>query len=81
MTFELLGKIMRKHNIPTNVHLLSDSGWEGDETEMDGIFFNKEKNELVFTQGYETYLRRYTTEKGWLHIWSNRNNEQDLKGE
>ena len=50
MTFELLSKIMKENDIPKNVKLLSDSGWECSETEMNGIYYNRNKNEMIFTQ-------------------------------
>lgn len=50
MTFELLAKIMAQNSVPSDVKLMSDSGWECDATEMDGIFFNRKENILVFTQ-------------------------------
>lgn len=61
MTFEKLKKIINKYNIPENVHLLSDSGWECDETEMCGIYYNKKQNVIIFTQKvseYEKYDKR-----------------------
>lgn len=51
MTFQMLEEIMVQNNIPKDVHLMSDSGWECDATEMDGIYYNKSRNLLVFTQG------------------------------
>ena len=53
MTFEKLKEMIEKYNIPSNVKLLSDSGWECDETEMDGVFYNEVENHIVFTQYYE----------------------------
>lgn len=50
MTFELLSEIIQKNNIPADVHLLSDSGWECSETEMDGVWYNKKENIITFTQ-------------------------------
>lgn len=50
MTLEKLSEIMKEHNIPGDVRLMSDSGWECDATDMDGIFYNKKENILVFTQ-------------------------------
>ena len=50
MTFDILQKIIKKNNIPRNVHLTSDSGWECNATEMDGIYYNQSINEIVFTQ-------------------------------
>ena len=55
MTFEQLNKIIKENNIPENVHLLSDSGWECDATEMDGVYYNKNENVIVFTQDYDEY--------------------------
>lgn len=50
MTFELLKKIIEKNNIPEDVTMRSNSGWEVDETEMDGIWYRKEDNVIHFTQ-------------------------------
>lgn len=50
MTFEKLSKIIEKYNIPKDVVLLSDSGWECSETEMQGVFYNREENKIIFTQ-------------------------------
>lgn len=57
MTMELLEQVLRENNIPKDAHFLSDSGWECDPTEMDGIFYNKQNNLIVFTQSgiYEDY--------------------------
>lgn len=59
MTFEKLKELIEKYNIPNNVKLLSDSGWELSETEMDGIFYNQKENHIVFTQNPDErgYLR------------------------
>lgn len=51
MTFELLNKIIDKYNIPHNVHFMSDSEWECNATEMNGIWYNRKENILIFTQG------------------------------
>lgn len=51
MTFEKLNALIDKYNIPSNVRMMSDSGWECDATDMDGVYYNKEQNILVFTQG------------------------------
>lgn len=50
MTFELLNKIIEENNIPQDVHLMSDSGWEYDETEINGVYYNRKENVLIFTQ-------------------------------
>lgn len=48
---ELLERIIKENNIPKDVHFMSDSGWECDPTEMDGVFYNRQSNTIVFTQG------------------------------
>lgn len=50
MTLDILNKVIKENNIPKDVHLLSDSGWECDPTEMDGIFYHRGSNTIVFTQ-------------------------------
>jgi hypothetical protein len=55
MTLGKLKEILEKNNIPDNAILMSDSGWECDATDMNGIYYNKEKNIVVFTQGYDEY--------------------------
>lgn len=62
MTYDKLTKIIEKYNIPKDVHLMSDSGWECNETEMNGILYNEEKNIIVFKQD-TIYLEEYY--KNW----------------
>ena len=57
MTFEKLSKLIEKYNIPKNVHLLSDSGWECWESEMCGVYYNREENIIIFTQNISKYER------------------------
>ena len=57
MTFAELNKIIEENNIPHDVKLMSDSGWECGATDMDGVYYNREKNEIVFTQ--KTMQRDY----------------------
>lgn len=64
MTMEILERIMKENNIPKDVHLMSDSEWECDPTEMDGIFYNRQSNTIVFTQGGLTE-RRYEESEEW----------------
>ena len=60
MTFAELNKIIEENNIPHDVKLMSDSGWECSATDMDGVYYNREKNEIVFTQ--KTMMRDYDDE-------------------
>lgn len=64
MTFNKLQKLINDNNIPHDVHLVSDSGWECDATEMNGVYYNEDKNVIVFTQGYVKY-DDYFGKKGW----------------
>lgn len=50
MTFEKLHQIIEENNIPHDVELQSDSGWECYETEMYGVYYDTEENRLIFTQ-------------------------------
>ena len=50
MTIGELKELIKEHNIPDDTLMLSDSGWECDETDMDGFYYNAEKKILVFTQ-------------------------------
>lgn len=56
MTFQELTELIEKYDIPRGVHLMSNSGWECCATEMDGVFYNREANEIHFTQGF---LKQY----------------------
>ena len=51
MTFVTLKEIIDKNKIPDNVLLLSHSGWECSATDVNGIWYCKDKNVIVFTQG------------------------------
>lgn len=55
MTFEKLQQIIEENNIPHDVELQSDSGWECYETEMDGVYYDTEENRLIFTQVGNVY--------------------------
>ena len=62
MTYNLLSEIMNQYNIPGNVHFMSDSGWECDATEMNGIYYNRKTNTIVFTQ---VYAKKYSDSDEW----------------
>lgn len=52
MTVDIFKRILKENNIPDDVRLMSDSGWECDATEMDGVYYHRKTNTIVFTQGY-----------------------------
>ena len=50
MKLNKLLELINKHNIHDNVLLRSDSGWECGATDMDGAYYNRKLNVIVFTQ-------------------------------
>ena len=52
MTLEKLNDICKRNNIPDNVHLYANTGWECCETEIDGVYYNDKLNAIVFQQQY-----------------------------
>lgn len=70
MTFSTLHKLLVKHAIPADVKLMSDSGWECNATDMDGIWYNRKENILVFTQEGDMYDYHYTENEDWKLIHS-----------
>ena len=50
MTVELFTKLVQKYNISPDCKMMSDSGWECNETEMDGTYYSREANQIIFTQ-------------------------------
>lgn len=79
MTYELLTKIIEENHIPKNVKLMSDSGWECSETAMDGIYYNKEENTLIFTQEGDKYDGWHLKE-GWICIYGKLKEFKDKNG-
>lgn len=68
MTFDILQKVIKENKIPTNVQLVSDSGWECDATEIDGAYYNKAENKIVFTQ-QPWSGNNYQTSPDWERIY------------
>lgn len=78
MTFELLNKIISDNNIPHDVVLQSDSGWECCETETDGVLYNRSTNTIIFTQQGDYFDYRYFENDDWeLLNHSKGENEND----
>ena len=67
MTFTQLQKIIKKNHIPEDVRLLSDSGWEMDATDMEGIYYNEDRHCIVFTQGFPGEIK-YNKTNGWIKL-------------
>ena len=65
MTMELLEQIIEENNIPKNVNFMSDSGWECNPTEMNGVlFYNRQSNTIISTQS-GTSDREYEASEDW----------------
>ena len=59
MTFAILKQVIEENNIPEDVQLMSDSGWECCATRMDGVYYNESANLIVFTQCPSKYDDEY----------------------
>lgn len=70
MTVGKFAQIIKENNIPEDAVMLSDSGWECSATDMDGIYYNKETNELVFTQCGDKYEHHYYNKPEWKLLYS-----------
>lgn len=70
MTVGELAQIVKENNIPEDAVMLSDSGWECSASDMDGVYYNKETNELVFTQNGDKYERYYYNKPEWKLLYS-----------
>lgn len=68
MTFCQLRSIIKDNNIPEDVRFMSDSGWECDATDMDGIYYQESTNTIVFTQSISEY-EKYSSEPGWKALY------------
>lgn len=69
MTFNILNQIIEENDIPKDVHLQSDSGWECSETEMDGVWYNRSTNTIIFTQDGDEY-DNYADKADWECLFS-----------
>lgn len=53
MTLGKMLHILQENNVPKSARLMSNSGWECCATDMDGIYYSKKLNIVIFTQGTE----------------------------
>ena len=79
MIFEELESIITRNNIPKNVRLLSDSGWECWATEMDGVYYDENNNTLIFTQNISKYNEYFNNIKCVGGKFDKFTNAEDLK--
>jgi len=70
MTYKELSELIKEYDIPEDVKLKSDSGWEVDATDMDGVFHNPDKNLIVFTMCPEDTRRGYYDKAPWVKLES-----------
>lgn len=70
MKFYNLVDLIDKFGIPDDVKLKSDSGWECGATEMNGVFYNKKENVIVFTQSNGASSDEYYG-KDWVCLTEN----------
>lgn len=64
MNLNKLLELIKEYDIPEDVKLLSDSGWECGSSEMDGLYYNRNENVLVFTQ-YIDVCDSYHKHRDW----------------
>lgn len=67
MTLKQLNNLCFKYNICDEVILTSDSGWECCATEMNGVYYNKKENIIVFTQEFSKH-DDYYNDKDWIEL-------------
>lgn len=65
MTVGELFNILKQNDIPNNAVLMSDSGWECWASDMDGVYYNKLTNTVVFTQNISEYDSYYKSQD-WI---------------
>lgn len=71
MTFKELQALIENNNIPHNVKLLSDSGWECSPTDIEVGYYNKKANHLIFTRLYRdipTSSYNYEKDDNYIRI-------------
>lgn len=69
MTFKILQKIISANNIPEDVTLMSDSGWECSETDMDGVYYNPKENVIIFTQWPYSWDNYFKNPSEWILLY------------
>jgi hypothetical protein len=59
---------MEEHNIPDDAKLMSDSGWECGAANMNGIYYNRDENVVVFRQRPSKY-DKYFENPDWKLLY------------
>lgn len=60
--------LITANNIDEHATVMTDSGWECDETEVDMIFYNPKTKVLMFTREYGNALV-YEESDDWKLLW------------
>lgn len=58
-------ELLNKHGIPHDSEIMSDSGWECDATDVDGIYYNIITDVIVLTQGE---CDKYENNLEWVRL-------------
>lgn len=58
LTVKNLIDIMKKHNIPFNASITSDSGWECGATYVSSVFYDIKENQIVLCSAYPNLENR-----------------------
>lgn len=69
MIFSKLQNIIETNNIPKDVKLMSDSGWECDATEMSAAYYYQKGNVVVFTQRLNVGYTPYDDDPDWTLLY------------
>lgn len=79
MTYGELKYILDKYSISDDAHFLSNSGWECCETEMNGVYYNSNKNEIWFGQGeYLNEVEKEYKNEGFQILYPFYDKEDDV---
>lgn len=78
MTLELLNLICAQNNIPSNVHLTSNSGRKGGFLELNRVFYNRNLNELEFTQQISLSDMVEHSKNGWDCIYNENSKDTEI---
>lgn len=65
MTLKILYNLIEKNKIPMSTKIQSDSGWECDPTDMDGVYYNEKEGLIIFTQDDSI---KYQKVKNWKKL-------------
>lgn len=68
MTLEKLIKVLEERNIPKDVEIMSDSGWECGPSEIDMVYYNPETKILMLTRRWGNY-HTYKKDDDWMLIY------------